>query len=133
VRTFAEPSIAYLRKLADSPDATAQHLIEAIRGTAECGVEPLRDYPAALRYAIRARDLTQGKDASVLAYLAEAYGLNHDYANAVEAARQGLAATGSAHRGRRVLGKGRAAAEAVPLLRRSLEQNTVKVRPRAFA
>ena len=45
-----------------------------------------------MRYAIRARELTKGKDASVLGYVAEASGFNHDYEKATDAAREGLVA-----------------------------------------
>jgi tetratricopeptide (TPR) repeat protein len=93
--TYAEPSIAYFRKLGDSPDATPQQLISAIRSLAECGIESLRDYPAALRYALRANELAQGKDPAALGFLAEVYGLQRDFPKAIEAAERGLAATPS--------------------------------------
>ena len=50
----------------------------------------LRDYPAALRFALRADREAQGKNPAALGYLAEAYALNNDYPKAVEAAKRGL-------------------------------------------
>ena len=44
---YAEASVAYFRKIGDSPGATPQQLIEAVRSVAETGVPSLRDYPAA--------------------------------------------------------------------------------------
>ncbi len=65
--------------------------MEAVRSTAEWPIESMNDFPAALRYAIRARSLTKDKDAAVLGYAAEAYGLNREYSSAIDAARIGLA------------------------------------------
>ncbi len=58
----------------DSADATPQQLIEAVRSVAETQVSSLRDYPAALRFALRADQLAAGKNPAALGYLAEAYG-----------------------------------------------------------
>jgi tetratricopeptide (TPR) repeat protein len=74
-------------------DATPQQLIEAVKSTAETGVKSLRDYPAALRFALRADELAKGKNPAALGYLAEAYALNNDFAKAIEAAQRGLALT----------------------------------------
>jgi hypothetical protein len=53
----------------------------------------LRDYPAALRFALRADQLASGKNPAALGYLAESYGLNKDYRKAVDAAERALAVT----------------------------------------
>jgi tetratricopeptide (TPR) repeat protein len=90
---YAEASVAYFKKLGDRPDVTPSQLIECIRGLAETGVPSLRDYPAALRFALRADQLASGKNPAVLGYLAEAYDLNKNPSQALEAARRGLAAT----------------------------------------
>jgi tetratricopeptide (TPR) repeat protein len=88
---YAERSVAFFKKLGDSPDATPGQLMEAVRAVAETRIPALRDYPAALRFALRADQRAQGKNPAVLGYLAEAYALNNDYPKAVEAARRGLA------------------------------------------
>jgi eukaryotic-like serine/threonine-protein kinase len=90
---YAEASVAYFRKIGDSADATPQQLIEAVRSVAEIGVPSLRDYPAALRFALRADQLASGKNPAALGYLAEAYGLNKNYPKAVDAAQRALAVT----------------------------------------
>ena len=90
---YAEESVAYFRKIGDSPDATPQQLIEAVRSVAETQVQSLRDYPAALRFALRADQLATGKNPAALGYLAEAYGLNKNYPKAVDAAERALAVT----------------------------------------
>ena len=90
---YALDSVAYFRKIGDSADATPQQLIEAVRSVGETGVPSLRDYPAALRFALRADQLAAGKNPAALGYLAEAYGLNKNYPKAVEAAQRALAVT----------------------------------------
>ncbi|MGD0363980.1 MAG: protein kinase [Bryobacteraceae bacterium] len=90
-RVYAEPSVAYFRKLGDSPDATPQQLIEAVKSAAETGVKSLRDYPAALRFALRADEAAKGKNPAALGYLAEAYSLNNDTPKALDAAQRALA------------------------------------------
>jgi tetratricopeptide (TPR) repeat protein len=92
-RPYAEASVAYFRRIGDSPDATPQQLIEAVKSAAETGVKSLRDYPAALRFALRADQLAQGKNPGALGYLAEAYGLTNNFSKATEAAQRGLALT----------------------------------------
>ena len=77
-RVYAEPSVAYFGNMGDSPDATPQQLIEAVKSAAETGVESLRDYPAALRFALRADEQAKGKNPAALGYLAEAYSLNNE-------------------------------------------------------
>jgi eukaryotic-like serine/threonine-protein kinase len=90
-RPYAEASVAYFKRIGDSPDATPQQLMEAARSAAETGVKSLRDYPAALRFATRADELAKGKNPGALGYLAEAYALNDNLPKAVEAAQRGLA------------------------------------------
>jgi eukaryotic-like serine/threonine-protein kinase len=90
---YAEASVAYFRKIGDSPDATPQQLIEAVRSLAETQVTALRDYQAALRFALRADQLAAGKNPGALGYLAEAYALNKNYQQAVGAAERALAIT----------------------------------------
>jgi eukaryotic-like serine/threonine-protein kinase len=90
---YAEASVAYFRKIGDSADATPQQLIEAVRSVAETQLTSLRDYPAALRFALRADQLAAGKNPAALGYLAEAYGLNKNYPKAVQAAGRALAIT----------------------------------------
>ncbi|HTQ53925.1 MAG TPA: protein kinase [Bryobacteraceae bacterium] len=90
-RRFAEASVAYFRKIGDSPTATAPQLMEVVKCLAETHVQSLRDYPAALRYALRADQVAQGKNPAVLGYVAEVYSLNGDKAKAVAAAQRGLA------------------------------------------
>lgn len=94
-RGYAEPSVAYFKKLGEDPSATPQQLLSAIRSVAECGVESLRDYSAALRFSLRADQAAHGKDPAILGYLAESYALNHDFSKAVAAAQRGLQATPS--------------------------------------
>jgi tetratricopeptide (TPR) repeat protein len=92
-RPYAEASAAYFRRIGDSPDATPQQLIEAVKSAAETGVKSLRDYPAALRFALRADELAKGRNPGALGYLAEAYALNDNFPKAIEAAQKGLALT----------------------------------------
>jgi phage host-nuclease inhibitor protein Gam len=54
-------------------------------------VKTLRDYPLALRYALRADGLAKGKDLATLVYLGEAYWRNGNASAAVETARKALA------------------------------------------
>ena len=89
-RPYAEASVAFFKRLGDSPNATPGQLIEAVRAVAEVRLPALRDYPAALRFALRADREAQGKNPAALGYLAEAYALNNDYPKAVEAAKRGL-------------------------------------------
>lgn len=90
---YAKASVAYFHKIGDAPNATPQQLMEAVRSVAETEVTSLRDYPAALRFALRADRLASGKNPAVLGYLAEAYGLNKNYPKAVDAVQRGLAVT----------------------------------------
>ena len=92
-RPYAEASVSFLKKWGERPAATPSQLIECIRGLAETGIPSLRDYPTALRFALRADQLASGKNPAVLGYLAEAYALNKNLPLALEAARRGLAAT----------------------------------------
>jgi tetratricopeptide (TPR) repeat protein len=92
-RPYAEASVAYFRRIGDSPDATPQQLIEVVKSVAETGVKSLRDYPAALRFALRADELAKGKSPAASGYLAEAYALNNNFPKALEAAQHGLALT----------------------------------------
>ena len=92
-RPFAEASVAYFRRIGDSPDATPQQLIEAVKSAAETGVTSLRDYPAALRFALRADELAKRKNPAALGYLAEAYALNGNFPKAIEAAQRALTLT----------------------------------------
>lgn len=92
-RPYAEASAAYFRRIGDSPDATPQQLIEAVKSAAETGVKSLRDYPAALRFATRADQLAKGRNPAALGYLAEAYALNDDFPKAIAAAQRGLEIT----------------------------------------
>ncbi len=89
-RPYAEASVAFFKQLGDSPGATPGQLMESVRTVAETRLPDLRDYPAALRFALRADGEAQGKNPAVLGYLAEAYALNNNYPKAVEAARRGL-------------------------------------------
>jgi eukaryotic-like serine/threonine-protein kinase len=91
-RPYAEASVASFKALGDNPSATPQQLIECVRSVAETGVVALRDYPAALRFALRADQLAKGGNPGALGYLAEAYSLNGDPRHAVESVRRGLAA-----------------------------------------
>jgi tetratricopeptide (TPR) repeat protein len=90
---YAEASVAFFRRIGDSPDATPQQLIEAVKSAAEIGVQSLREYPAALRFALRADELAKGKNPAALGYLAKAYALNDNLPKAVESAQRGLALT----------------------------------------
>jgi eukaryotic-like serine/threonine-protein kinase len=90
---YAQESVQYFRKIGDSADSTPQQLIEAVRSVAETQVTSLRDYSAALRFALRADQLAAGKNPAALGYLAEAYGLNKNYAQAADAAQRALAIT----------------------------------------
>jgi serine/threonine protein kinase len=98
---YAEASSAYFRKIAESPGANTQQLMEAIKVTAETEVESLRDYPAALRFALRADQLASGKNPAICGFLAEAYALNGHYSKAVVAAQRGIAATPPTRPGRK--------------------------------
>ncbi len=92
-RPYAESSVSYFRKLGDAPNATPGQLMECVRSLAEVGIPSLRDFPAALRIALRADRLAAGKNAGVLGYLAESYALNKNFPQAAEAAERGLAVT----------------------------------------
>jgi len=87
---YAQASVAYFKKLGEKPDATPGQLIEAVRSTAENALPALRDYPAALRFALRADQVAGGKDPAALGFLAEAYALNKNYPQAASAAQRGL-------------------------------------------
>jgi tetratricopeptide (TPR) repeat protein len=89
-RAYGEASVAYFKKLGDRSDATPTQLMECIRSLAETGIPSLRDYPTALRFALRADQLASGKNPAVLGFLAEAYGLNKNFPQALDAARRGL-------------------------------------------
>ena len=88
---YAQASVAYFKKLGESPDATPGQLMEAVRSVAENAIPTLRDYGAALRLALRADQRATGKNPAVLGYLAEAYALNQNYKEAAGAAQRGLA------------------------------------------
>jgi serine/threonine protein kinase len=90
-RPFAEASVAYYTRVGDTPSATVPQLMEAVRSVGETEVKPLRDCPAALRFALRADALSKGKNPAVLGYLAQAYEMNGKYAEATDAAKRGLA------------------------------------------
>jgi eukaryotic-like serine/threonine-protein kinase len=92
-RPYAEASVAYYRKVGDRPDTTPSILMECVRSLTETGIPSLRDYPTALRFALRADKLASGKNPAVLGYLAEAYGLNKYFLQALDAASKGLAET----------------------------------------
>lgn len=64
---YAQASVAYFHTIGDSPETTPQELIEAVRSVAETGVPSLRDYSAALRFALRADQLAAGKNPGALA------------------------------------------------------------------
>ncbi len=83
-RAFAEPSVAWFRKLGDDPAATPQQLLSA-----RCRREAESLRWAALRFALRADQLASDKDPAALGYLAEAYSLNRDFPKAVDAATRG--------------------------------------------
>jgi non-specific serine/threonine protein kinase/serine/threonine-protein kinase len=97
-RRYAEAGLAYLKEAAENPNATVQQLVEAVRVLLDPAVETLRDYPLALRYALRADGLAKGKDLATLVYLGEAYWRNGNASAAVETARKALAS--SRQRGR---------------------------------
>ena len=88
---YAQASVAYFKELGQNPAVTPGELMEAIRSTAENAVRSLRDYQAALRFALHADQLANGKDPAILGYLAESYALNKNYRQAADAARRGLA------------------------------------------
>jgi tetratricopeptide (TPR) repeat protein len=90
-RRYAEASLAYLKEAAESPNATVQQLVEVVRVLLDPAVKMLRDYPLALRYALRADALGKGKDLATLYYLAETYWRNGNAPAAVETARKALA------------------------------------------
>lgn len=90
---YAEASVGYFKKLGERPDATPAQLMECVRSLAENGIPSLRDYPAALRFALRADQIAGGKNPAVLGYLAEAYGFNKNYPKAVDSAVRALAVT----------------------------------------
>jgi tetratricopeptide (TPR) repeat protein len=90
-RRYAEAGLAYLKEAAESPNATVQQLVEAVRVLLDPAVKTLRDYPLALRYALRADGLAKGKDLATLVYLGEAYWRNGNASAAVETARKALA------------------------------------------
>ena len=90
-RRYAEAGLAYLKEAAESPNAAVQQLVEAVRVLLDPAVKTLRDYPLALRYALRADGLANGKDLATLVYLGEAYWRNGNASAAVETARKALA------------------------------------------
>jgi hypothetical protein len=90
---YGKASVAYFEKLGDRSDATPAQLMECVRSLAENEIPALRDYPTALRFALRAEQLSSGKNPAVLGYLAEAYGYKQNYPKAVEAAERGLSVT----------------------------------------
>ncbi len=88
---YAQSSVAYFKELGENPAVTPGELMEAIRSTAENAVPSLRDYPAALRFALHADQIANGKNPAILGYLAESYALNNNYRQAADAAKRGLA------------------------------------------
>ena len=87
---YAEASVGYFKKLGERSDATPAQLMECVRSLAENEIPSLRDYPLALRFALRANQISAGKNPAVLGYLAEAYGMHQELPQAVEAARERL-------------------------------------------
>lgn len=77
----AREGLAYLTKLADSPNATASQLLDATRWLLNTEVKALRDPQRALRYVLRTDEKTPGRDE----YLAEALYSTGDAAGAVAA------------------------------------------------
>jgi eukaryotic-like serine/threonine-protein kinase len=90
---YARDSVAYFHKLGERSDATAAQLMECVRSLAETGIPSLHDYPTALRFALRADQISGGKNPAVLGYLSESYGFNKNYPKAVESAERGLKLT----------------------------------------
>jgi tetratricopeptide (TPR) repeat protein len=90
---YAEASVRYFKLLGERSDATPAQLMECVRSLAENQIPSLRDYPLALRFALRANQISAGKNPAVLGYLAEAYGMHQDFPQAVEAAERALAVT----------------------------------------
>ena len=78
---YAKASIDDLENLADRPEATVQYLNEAAIVLMVTPVLSLRDYPRALRYALRADQLSNGRGS---VYLPMAYANNGEAAKALD-------------------------------------------------
>jgi tetratricopeptide (TPR) repeat protein len=98
---YAKASIAYLTEVADRPDATERTLDEASIVLMVTPVLSLRDYPRALRYALRADQFSKGKDYVAVTYLAMAWANNGQPQKALETVRRGLAMVPGAAPGQR--------------------------------
>jgi len=88
---YAKDGLDDLENLADQPGATAQYLREASIALMVTPIPALRDYPRALRYALRADELSNGKEPTAVAYLAMAYANTGDAPKALETVERGLA------------------------------------------
>jgi tetratricopeptide (TPR) repeat protein len=88
---YAKDGIADLTYLAERPGATAQYLREASIALMVSPILTLRDYPRALRYALRADELSNGKEPTAIAYLAMAYANAGDGPKALQTVERGLA------------------------------------------
>ncbi len=88
---LAKAGIDDLENLADRPNATAQYLDEASIALMVTPVMSLRDYPRALRYAQQADEISHGREATALAYLAMAYANVGEAEKALDTVQRGLA------------------------------------------
>ena len=79
------------RELGDKPQTPASELIRAARILVLSSPQELREPQPALRYALRAVELTKGADALALDTLSEAYLAAGNQAAAQAAAEKGLA------------------------------------------
>lgn len=82
---YGKAGVADLDEIAERPDASPQSLSEAAYAHMEPPIPSLADYPRAVKYALRAVQLTQGKDLVALFYLAQAYENSLDGPRALDA------------------------------------------------
>ena len=81
----------FFREIAERPDAAPQNLKEAAAAFMNAPIPALLDYRRALRYALRADELTKGKDSGAVFYIAQCYEQLGDGPKALEAIQRELA------------------------------------------
>lgn len=90
-RTYTLRLLKLQNKQANSPEATAYDLNDYAWFLLACEPESLRNPAAALPYARKAVEMSEGRDANILDTLARAYFLTGDHKLAVETTQKALA------------------------------------------
>ena len=89
-RRYVGQEFSRLRRLAEGPRANATYLNAYAWYLLTCEPPELRDPETALPVAVKAVEVSRGKDAAILATLAVAYKITGDIDKAIETQRQAL-------------------------------------------